>query len=157
MALLTHPKTESEAEGTINMNSPCINLEKLPHLTSSSTSPSPHLAYLRAGSHKQIFFDPTNRFDNCENMLEDTAWCRPGIFIYGIQASYRGFYSRDMAPLNLNPKTVHGWHKTGGTLLQTSRGGFHLHNIVDAIQRYGFNQVNKSIFVFLTVKLGEWI
>ncbi|KAK4837815.1 hypothetical protein QYF36_008650 [Acer negundo] len=51
-------------------------------------------------------------------------------------------YSRDMGPLNLNPKMVHGWHKTGGTLLQTSRGGFHLHNIVDAIQRYGFNQVN---------------
>ncbi|TXG68968.1 hypothetical protein EZV62_003903 [Acer yangbiense] len=51
MALLTHPKIESEAEGTININIniPCINLEKLPHLTSSSSSPSPHLAYLRAG------------------------------------------------------------------------------------------------------------
>ncbi|KAK1578523.1 hypothetical protein Q3G72_030879 [Acer saccharum] len=130
MALLTHPKTESEAEGTININSPCINLEKLPHLTSSSSSPSPHLAYLRAG---------------------------PCIFIYGIQAGYRGFYSRDMDPLNLNPKTIHGWQKIGGTLLQTSRGGFHLHNIVDAIQRYGFNQVNMGIFVFLTVKLGRWI
>ncbi|KAK4838140.1 hypothetical protein QYF36_011358 [Acer negundo] len=122
MVLLTHPETESEPEGTIN--SPCINLEKLPHLTSSSFSPSPHLAYLRAGPWR------------CGTYIDS------GIFIYGIQAGYRGFYSRDMGPpLNLNPKTVHGWHKTGGTLLQTSRGGFHLHNIVDAIQRYGFNQV----------------
>ncbi|TXG68982.1 hypothetical protein EZV62_003917 [Acer yangbiense] len=39
MALLTHPKTESETKGTTNINSLCINLEKLPYLTSSSTSP----------------------------------------------------------------------------------------------------------------------
>ncbi|TXG68978.1 hypothetical protein EZV62_003913 [Acer yangbiense] len=49
-----------------------------------------------------------------------------------------------MDPLNLNPKMVHDGQKTGGTLLQTSRCGFHLHNIVDAIQRYGFNQVNRE-------------
>ncbi|KAK2654733.1 hypothetical protein Ddye_014589 [Dipteronia dyeriana] len=37
--------------------------------------------------------------------------------IYGIQAGYRGFYSSDAGPpLYLNPKMVHGWHKTGGTL-----------------------------------------
>ncbi|KAK1577753.1 hypothetical protein Q3G72_024499 [Acer saccharum] len=121
MALLTHPKTESEVEGTININNPCINLEKLPHLTSSSSSPSPHLAYLRASPRR------------CGTYMDSD------IFIYGIQAGHRGFYSRDMVPFNFNPKTVHGWQKTGGTMLQTSRGGFHLHNIVDAIQRYEFN------------------
>ncbi|KAK4838431.1 hypothetical protein QYF36_013660 [Acer negundo] len=189
---------ESEPEEAININSPCINLEKLPHLTdylptlktytnplqhnpffhpsygfyvtptdivlrhivydisSSSSSASPHLAYLRAGPRKQIFFDPTDStraaIVNCGGLcpglntvireLVVGLWDLYGLrHIYGIQAGYRGFYSTDMAPLQLNPKMVHGWHKTGGTLLQTSRGGFHLQNIVDAIQRYGFNQV----------------
>ncbi|CAA0818032.1 ATP-dependent 6-phosphofructokinase 2 [Striga hermonthica] len=36
---------------------------------------------------------------------------------------------------------VHGWHKMGGTALETSRGGFDLHKIVDAIRDRGFNQV----------------
>ena len=128
MALLTHPKIESEAEGTININIPCINLEKLPHLTSSSSTSSPHHAYLRAVPRKQIFFYPTDTraaivrwcglcpgwillYGRCGTYMDS------GIFIYGIQAGYIGFYSRDMDPLNLNPKTVHGWQKTGGTLL----------------------------------------
>ncbi|PKI71466.1 hypothetical protein CRG98_008139 [Punica granatum] len=36
---------------------------------------------------------------------------------------------------------VHGWHKRGGTVLETSRGGFDLKKIVDGIQQRGFNQV----------------
>ncbi|KAK1576025.1 hypothetical protein Q3G72_010216 [Acer saccharum] len=203
---------ESEPEGTIKINSPCINLEKLAHRTdylptlktytnplqhnpfflpsggfyvtptdivlrhivydisSSSSSPSPHLAYLRAGPRKQIFFDPTDStraaIVNCGGLcpglntvireLVVGLWDLYGLrHIYGIQAGFRGFYSTDMAPLQLNPKMVHGWHKTGGTLLQTSRGGFHLQNIVDPIQCYGFNQLNSGILVFLTVKLGQ--
>lgn len=59
--------------------------------------------------------------------------------IFGIIAGYRGFYSTE--PLPLNPNIVRDWHKKGGTLLQTSRGGFHLSNIVDAIQNRAFNQV----------------
>ncbi|KAJ0018973.1 hypothetical protein Pint_09651 [Pistacia integerrima] len=58
--------------------------------------------------------------------------------IYGIQAGYRGFYSRE--PVQLSPKMMHGWHKRGGTVLETSRGGFDLNKIVDAIQHHGFNQ-----------------
>uniref|UniRef100_A0A2C9V8S1 Phosphofructokinase domain-containing protein n=1 Tax=Manihot esculenta TaxID=3983 RepID=A0A2C9V8S1_MANES len=59
--------------------------------------------------------------------------------IYGVVSGYRGFYSRE--PIELNPKLVHNWHKRGGTTLQTSRGGFDLNKIVDAIQNRGFNQV----------------
>ncbi|KAH0986065.1 hypothetical protein GBA52_013242 [Prunus armeniaca] len=61
--------------------------------------------------------------------------------IFGIKAGYRGFYSKELEPLQLNPKLVHNWHKIGGTILQTSRGGFHLQNIVDAIQHRGYNQL----------------
>lgn len=59
--------------------------------------------------------------------------------IYGIKAGYRGFYSGD--PVELNPKIVHNFHKRGGTVLGTSRGGFNLKKIVDAIQHHKFNQV----------------
>lgn len=59
--------------------------------------------------------------------------------IFGIPAGYRGFYS--MEPIPLSPKLVHDWHRRGGTALVTSRGGFDLDKIVNAIQDRGFNQV----------------
>lgn len=59
--------------------------------------------------------------------------------IYGILAGYRGFYTTEAVELNL--KLVDNWHKRGGTALRTSRGGFDLRKIVDAIQNHGFNQV----------------
>lgn len=62
--------------------------------------------------------------------------------IYGIKAGYRGFYSASTTPfVELNPKIVDSWHKRGGTVLETSRGGFDLQKIVDAIQVHKFNQV----------------
>ncbi|CAN1323391.1 ATP-dependent 6-phosphofructokinase 2 [Linum perenne] len=58
--------------------------------------------------------------------------------IYGVSAGYRGFYDRE--PVKLDPKLVHNLHKKGGTVLETSRGGFDLEKIVDDIERHGFNQ-----------------
>lgn len=70
--------------------------------------------------------------------------------IFGIMAGYRGFYSSE--PLALDPKMVHNWHRVGGTMLETSRGGFDLAKIVDAIEAQGFNQVINfyilNIFLF---------
>lgn len=60
--------------------------------------------------------------------------------IFGVKSGYRGFYSSE-EPVRLDPKMVHNWHKRGGTALETSRGGFDLQKIVDAIQHRGFNQV----------------
>ncbi|KAK2654712.1 hypothetical protein Ddye_014568 [Dipteronia dyeriana] len=167
---------ESEAEGTININSnsPYVVLHHIAYdiSSSSSSSASPHLACIRAGPRKQIFFDPTDStraaIVNCGGLspglntvireLVVGLWDLYGLrHIYGIQVGYRGFYSSDMAPLQLNPKMVHGWHKTGGTLLQTSMGGFHLQNIVDAIQRYGFNQKEEmDVGSWLKSELKEW-
>ena len=59
--------------------------------------------------------------------------------IFVVTAGSRGFYSRE--PIEVNPKLVHAWHKMGGTVLETSRGGFDLDKIVDAMQNRGFNQV----------------
>lgn len=59
--------------------------------------------------------------------------------IFGIKAGYRGFYSYE--PVELNPKMLNDVHKTGGTILETSRGGFDLDKIVNAIHQRGFNQI----------------
>lgn len=69
--------------------------------------------------------------------------------IFGIRAGYRGFYSDE--PVPLNPKMVREWHRKGGTVLETSRGGFDLHKIVNAIQDRGFNQVS----VFNLISFNE--
>lgn len=57
--------------------------------------------------------------------------------------------------MELNPKLVDSWHKTGGTALETSRGGFDLNKIVDAIQDRGFNQVFFNFFfIFSSLSLS---
>lgn len=119
--------------------------------------PSPshhHYAYHRAGPRKRIFFDSvTTRVaivtcgGLCPGMntvireLVVGLWDLYGVRqIYGIKAGYRGFYATH-DPVELNPKLVHNWHKRGGTVLETSRGGFDLARIVDAIEHRRFNQV----------------
>ncbi|XP_028764807.1 ATP-dependent 6-phosphofructokinase 2 [Neltuma alba] len=116
-------------------------------------SPSRHLAYHRAGPRKDIYFDSSNvraAIVTCGGLcpgmntvireLVTGLWHLYGVReIFGIVAGYRGFYS--MEPRLLNPKLVHDWHKKGGTVLETSRGGFDLEKIVDAIEKRGFNQV----------------
>lgn len=111
------------------------------------------LAYHRAGPRKKIFFNTTTvraAIVTCGGLCPgmNTAirelvvglWDLYGVRrIFGITAGYRGFYSSE--PLALDPKMVHNWHRVGGTMLETSRGGFDLAKIVDAIEARGFNQV----------------
>ncbi|EXB64616.1 6-phosphofructokinase 2 [Morus notabilis] len=117
-------------------------------------SPNPdHLAYHRAGPRRDVVFEPSEvraAIVTCGGLcpglntvireLVDGLWELYGVRqIFGVTAGYRGFYSRE--PLELNPKRVRSWHKRGGTALETSRGGFDLEKIVDAIEDRGFNQV----------------
>ncbi|CAI9756696.1 unnamed protein product [Fraxinus pennsylvanica] len=125
----------------------------LHHLSGAFSSPGPRLEYHRAGPRKQIYFDPSRvraAIVTCGGLcpgmntvireLVVALWEHYGVReIFGIRAGYRGFYSSE--PVPLNPKMVHGWHRKGGTVLETSRGGFDLHKIVNAIQDRGFNQV----------------
>ncbi|KAM1154870.1 hypothetical protein ACFX2I_037084 [Malus domestica] len=118
----------------------------------SSTTTSA-LAYHRAGPRRQILFDASRikaAIVTCGGLCPGLntvvrelvlgLWDLYGVrHIFGIKAGYRGFYSTE--PLPLNPKLVHNWHKNGGTHLQTSRGGFDLQKIVDAIQHRGYNQL----------------
>ncbi|KAL5206635.1 hypothetical protein ABZP36_034844 [Zizania latifolia] len=49
--------------------------------------------------------------------------------VFGVRNGYRRFYSEE-EPVPLEPETVEQWHKAGGTVLGTSRGGFDLGRIV---------------------------
>ncbi|MCO5581154.1 hypothetical protein L7F22_035032 [Adiantum nelumboides] len=72
--------------------------------------------------------------------MVDSLWYQYSVKqIYGIKGGYRGFYSSEPEPLD--PRKVDHWHSYGGTKLGTSRGGFDLRKIVDAIESQGFNQV----------------
>uniref|UniRef100_A0A0C9S6Y4 TSA: Wollemia nobilis Ref_Wollemi_Transcript_14138_1838 transcribed RNA sequence n=1 Tax=Wollemia nobilis TaxID=56998 RepID=A0A0C9S6Y4_9CONI len=109
--------------------------------------------YHRAGPRSKVCFEPREvraAIATCGGLCPGLntvireliygLWFQYGVRdIKGIRAGYRGFYSRE--PLALYPKMAHLWHKIGGTVLETSRGGFDVEKIVDAIERYGFNQV----------------
>lgn len=130
-----------------------VVLRHILHDLSDGPSPGPHIAYHRAGPRKRIYFDPgqiraaiVTCGGLCPGMntvireLVVGLWELYGVReIFGIRAGYRGFYSTQ--PVKLNPKMVHDWHRKGGTVLETSRGGFDLAKIVEAIQDRGFNQV----------------
>ncbi|CAN0901116.1 ATP-dependent 6-phosphofructokinase 2 [Linum grandiflorum] len=127
----------------------------LRHITSdlSNYNSTANPAYHRAGPRKEIVFDPTavraavvtcgGLCPGMNTVIREVViglWELYGVRqIYGVSAGYRGFYDRD--PVKLDPKLVHNLHKKGGTVLETSRGGFDLEKIVDGIQRHGFNQL----------------
>lgn len=129
-----------------------VILRHILHDVSGATA-GPHPAYHRAGPRKRIYFEAGHvraAIVTCGGLcpgmntvireLVVGLWELYGVReIFGVRAGYRGFYSSE--PVALNPKMVHDWHRKGGTVLETSRGGFHLHPIVDAIQDRGFNQV----------------
>ncbi|KAK4765756.1 hypothetical protein SAY86_026846 [Trapa natans] len=130
-----------------------VILRQIVYDLSGKFSDTSHLAYTRAGPRRQIFFDTAMvraAIVTCGGLcpglntvireLVVGLWELYGVReIYGVIAGYRGFYSSE--PVQLTLKMVDGWHKRGGTALETSRGGFDLHKIVDGIQQRGFNQV----------------
>ncbi|CDP04555.1 unnamed protein product [Coffea canephora] len=112
-------------------------------------------SYHRAGPRKHIYFDHSHvraAIVTCGGLcpgmntvireLVVGLWDLYGVrHIFGIKSGYRGFYSASTDPVPLCPKMVHDLHKRGGTLLETSRGGFDLRLIVNAIENRGYNQV----------------
>ena len=109
--------------------------------------------YLRAGPRKFIYFEP-------EEVIACIVTCGglcPGFNVvirevynaltynfsakrvYGIKYGFKGFYSYEWEELNYDK--VKGIHDLGGTILGSSRGGFHLEKIMNAIIEKKVNQV----------------
>lgn len=67
-------------------------------------------------------------------------WTNYGVRdIVGIDGGYQGFYSSNT--IKLTPTVVNDIHKRGGTILDTSRGGYDTTKIVAGILDRGINQV----------------
>ncbi|MES1908254.1 MAG: hypothetical protein MHM6MM_001223 [Cercozoa sp. M6MM] len=115
------------------------------------------VGFMRAGPRPDIVFEPS---EVCAAIVTCGGLC-PGMNrvitelvsmlyynysvdkIYGIRGGYAGFYSETLPPIPLLPDTAqtdNAWLH-GGTLLQTSRGGFDLDKIMDSIEQHGFNQI----------------
>ncbi|KAL5981362.1 phosphofructokinase beta-subunit [Asimina triloba] len=140
-------------QGFYITSSDVIIRHTLHDLSGNFPSKVPYRAYHRAGPRKEIFFHPSQVHAAivtcgglCPGMNTVIRELVVGLRrLYGVQrisgvlSGYRGFYSSE--PMPLDPKLVNNWHKIGGTAIETSRGGFDLKKIVDAIEARGFNQV----------------
>jgi len=109
--------------------------------------------YLRAGPRKQLYFDPAEVkacIVTCGGLcpglnvvIREVYNCLSANYgikeVYGITYGYKGFYTYDWR--QLTAEDVQPIHHQGGTMLGSSRGGFNLEKILDAITERGINQI----------------
>jgi 6-phosphofructokinase 1 len=123
-----------------------------------SAAPSPLVAYRRGGPRRDLAVDPAA----ARAALVTCGGLCPGLntvlrelvvglqelygvrHVFGVAAGYRGFYGADEDHVRLHPAAVDDWHKKGGTVLKTTRGGFDLGKIVDGIVARGYTQVRST-------------
>jgi 6-phosphofructokinase 1 len=107
-----------------------------------------------AGPRQKIYFDPSKTkaaIVTCGGLcpgLNDVIravvmelYYRYGArTLYGIRYGYHGFLPEDgHEPIMLTPEAVSNIHKTGGTILGSSRGGSDVPEIVNALERLNIN------------------
>lgn len=109
--------------------------------------------FVRAGPRQTIVFDSSKvkaAIITCgglcpglNTVIRELVFCLTYTYqvseIFGIQYGYRGFYAYDM--IKLTPKSVSGIHNKGGTILGSSRGGFNIKKIGDAIEKHKIDQL----------------
>ncbi|MDX9723623.1 MAG: ATP-dependent 6-phosphofructokinase [Myxococcota bacterium] len=109
----------------------------------------------QAGPREHIYFDPSKvcaGIVTCGGLcpgLNDvirsivmTLWHHYGVRnIHGIRYGYQGFLpENEISPIRLDPQTVSNIHRSGGTMLGSSRGGGdRVEDILDAIERMNLN------------------
>lgn len=124
----------------------------------SASAPSPLVAYRRAGPRQCLGVDPARAraalvtcgglCPGLNTVLRELVVGLQELYgvrdVFGVAAGYRGFYGTDEDHVRLDPSAVDDWHKKGGTVLKTTRGGFDLNKIVDGIVARGYTQVRMS-------------
>lgn len=113
-------------------------------------------AYLRAGPRKSLHFNPKNvnaAIVTCgglcpglNNVVRDIAKSLKMLYgvegeILGIRGGYKGFYDKDLPPIELNKKWVDDIHHIGGTVLGSSRGGFDIDKIINFLKARKIKQL----------------
>lgn len=115
------------------------------------SSAEPITAFRKAGPREQVYFSAGVRaaIVSCggicpgiNTVIQEitSALLQYGAAkIFGVPHGYRGFYSGHWRELTL--KDVEEAHKSGGSMLGSSRGGFDLTKIVDAIETRNIDQL----------------
>ena len=113
-------------------------------------------AYVRAGPRRGLHFNPEKvnaaivtcgglcpGLNNVIREIVNTLYHLYGIGgkVYGIRGGYKGFYDPELPPIELIPKAVHNIHRSGGTFLGSSRGGFDFDKILDFIEKRKISQL----------------
>jgi 6-phosphofructokinase 1 len=128
----------------------------------ASASPSPLVAYRRAGPRAGVAVDPARAraavvtcgglCPGLNTVLRELVVGLRELYgvrdVFGVAAGYRGFYGPDADHARLDLAAVDDWHKKGGTVLKTTRGGFDLNKIVDGIVARGYTQVRANPYRF---------
>jgi 6-phosphofructokinase 1 len=135
----------------------------------ASSAPSPLVAYRRAGPRGDITVDPARAraalvtcgglCPGLNTVLRELVVGLQELYgvrdVFGVAAGYRGFYGADEDHVRLDTAAVDDWHKKGGTVLKTTRGGFDLGKIVDGIVARGYTQVRAAHTTF-RLRLRWW-
>lgn len=111
----------------------------------------PFAAYQKAGPRERVFFGQGVRaaIVSCggicpgiNSVIRELTLCLfqyNAAKVFGVRHGYRGFHKEHW--IEITPEDVELLHKTGGSMLGSSRGGFDLMRIVDAIETRGIDQV----------------
>lgn len=108
-------------------------------------------AFLKAGPRKTVYFPAGVRaaIVSCggicpgiNSVIRELTLCLfqyKAAKVFGVRHGYRGFYQGNW--IEITPEDVELLHKVGGSMLGSSRGGFDLIQIVDAIETRRIDQV----------------
>lgn len=113
-------------------------------------------AYVRAGPRRELHFNPKNvnaAIVTCgglcpglNNVIREITCSLVFMYgikgkIWGIRGGYKGFHDPAYKPVSLTPELVEDIHHQGGTVLQSSRGGFDLEKILSFIEEKSISQL----------------
>jgi len=112
------------------------------------------LSFERPGPKEFLYFEPAKTkvaivtcgglcpgLNNVIRGLVNQLWDRYGVFkIFGVQYGYAGLNPKNELPfVELNPELVDDIHKTGGSMLGTSRGEQPVDVLVDTLERHNIS------------------
>ena len=128
-----------------------VDVVRKPGMTSVSR------AFPSAGPRKVLHFNPSNvnaAIVTCgglcpglNNVIRELVHSLYYLYgankVYGIRGGFQGFLSNnpDLAPILLTNELVENIHHEGGTILQTSRGGFDIDKIVNFLKEREISQL----------------
>ena len=145
------PLLEKRAQKTFTARGDTVLQDIAFNVNDPARLSTPLRAYEKAGPRERVFFPSGVRaaIVSCggicpgiNSVIRELTLCLfqyHAAKVFGVRHGYRGFHAEPW--MEITPEDVEVLHKTGGSMLGTSRGGFDLVKIVDAIETRRVDQV----------------